>query len=198
MTRETVYVVTDCELDGPVPGRHSLLSFASVAVTAGGETLGEFEATLERLEGAVQDAGTLQFWARRPEAYAAATAAPEPPDRGMANFVCWVRRLPGPAVFAAHPVALDGLWMDFYLRRFTAERILSPPDAPRPLFRHAPLCLASFAAGRLGWPPQDCRSDRYPPDWLGRYAHTHRAIDDARGYARLLATLMRAAPLAAP
>lgn len=46
---ERVYVVTDIEVDGFVPGPHSML--ASVAVTASGEHVGEFEAVLERLPG---------------------------------------------------------------------------------------------------------------------------------------------------
>ena len=30
---------------------------------------------------------------------------------------------------------------------------------------------------------------RVPPDWYGNIPHTHRAIDDARGYANVLAKL---------
>src|SRR4051812_45474477 len=62
------------------------------------------------------------------------------------------------------------------------------------LFRHPPLCLMSFAAGRLGWPSWECDVDRYPPEWLGDRAHTHRAIDDASGYAHLLAHLLSTLP----
>ena len=55
---EPIYVVTDVEFDGPVPGRHSLLSFASVAVSANGERRGIFEAVLARLEGSHPDPET--------------------------------------------------------------------------------------------------------------------------------------------
>ena len=30
---------------------------------------------------------------------------------------------------------------------------------------------------------------RVPPEWYGHIAHTHRAIDDARGFANVLAKL---------
>ena len=40
---ERVYVVTDIEVDAFVPGAHSMLAIASVAVTAAGEQVGEFE-----------------------------------------------------------------------------------------------------------------------------------------------------------
>ena len=191
MIDRPIYVVTDAEFDGPVPGRHSMLSFASVAMTPDGRQHGEFEAVLGPLDGTSPDPETAAFWRTQPDAYAAATGNPEPPGVVMARFVDWVRSLPGDAIFAAHPLALDGPWIDFYLQRFTHERLLEGPWRPERLFRSMPLCLMSFAAGRLGWPTWMCDVDRYPADWLGDYGHTHRAIDDARGYARLLVTLMK-------
>ena len=56
------------------------------------------------------------------------------------------------------------------------------------------LCLQSFAAGKLGWPLWECRTDQFPAEWLGHVPHTHRAIDDARGSANLLVTLMKMSP----
>jgi hypothetical protein len=132
----------------------------------------------------------MAFWKTQPEAYAASTRNPEPPEAVMKRFVDWVRNLAGDAIFAAHPLALDGPWIDFYLQRFTQERLVEGPWRPKRLFRSAPLCLMSFAAGRLGWPTWTCDVDRYPVDWLGDHEHTHQALDDARGYAGLLVTLM--------
>jgi hypothetical protein len=191
MIDRPVHVVTDVEFDGPVPGRHSMLSFASVAVTPDGDTIGEFEVVLERLDGASADAETIAFWRTQPEAYAAATRDPQPAGLAMPRFVAWVRSLPGEPIFTAHPLALDGPWIDFYLQRFTAERLIEGPWRSARLFRSAPLCLMSFAAGGLGWPISACDVDRYPAAWLGSHPHTHRAIDDARGYAHLLGVLMR-------
>jgi hypothetical protein len=45
-------------------------------------------------------------------------------------------------------------------------------------------------AKRLVWPAWARDVDRYPADGLGDHEHTHQAIDDARGYAHLLVTLM--------
>jgi hypothetical protein len=185
-----VYVVTDVELDGPVPGRHSMLSFAAVAVTPDGHQHEEFEAVLGQLDGASPYSETMAFWKTQPDAYAAATRNPEPPGAVMKRFVDWVRGLAGDAIFAAQPLALDGPWIDFYLQSFTQECLVEGPWRPKRLFRSAPLCLMSFAAGRLGWPTWRCDVDRYPAGWLGNHDHTHRAIDDARGYARPLVTLM--------
>jgi hypothetical protein len=46
-----VYVSTDIEADGPIPGGNSMLSFASAAFTADGTMLGTFTANLETLPG---------------------------------------------------------------------------------------------------------------------------------------------------
>lgn len=192
MIDRPIYVVTDVECDGPVPGLHSMLSFASVAVSPDGDEHGEFEAVLGKLEGASADPETMAFWRTQPEAYAAATRNPEPPETVMKRFVDWVRTLAGDAIFAAHPLAIDGPWIDFYLQRFAQERLFEGPWRPKRLFRSTPLCLTSFAAGRLGWPTWECDVDRYPADWLGQ-EHTHCAVDDARGYARLLVTLIKRA-----
>ena len=66
-----IYVVTDCEFDGPVPGAHSMLSFGSVVLSETGETLGEFEGVLESLDGATTDPETMAFWKKHPEAWEA-------------------------------------------------------------------------------------------------------------------------------
>src|SRR3546814_5487363 len=58
--------------------------------------------------------------------------------------------------------------------------------------------LQAFAAGRSGWDFAACRTEDYPPEWLGHVPHSHRSIDDARGYANLLRTLLQMkAPAAA-
>jgi hypothetical protein len=180
------YVVTDCEFDGPTPGANSMLSFGSVAVSAAGRMIGEFEAVLEPLDGAASDLGTMAFWQRHPEAWAAATGNPEPAAAAIKRFVDWIKSLDGEPIFAAHPVALDGPWFDFYLRRFTGRPLLEGPWVSDRLFRHAPLCLMSMVAGSTGRGHWECDVDNYPPEWLGSVEHTHRAIDDARGYANLL------------
>lgn len=58
-----VYVVTDIESDGEVPGRNSMMAFASVAVSMNGQALGEFEAVLESLPDASPNDETMA-WSR--------------------------------------------------------------------------------------------------------------------------------------
>ena len=50
-----IYVSTDVEADGPIPGIHSMLSFGSAAYLADKTLLSTFTANLETLPGAVAD-----------------------------------------------------------------------------------------------------------------------------------------------
>ena len=192
MLQNPIYIVTDVELDGFVKGVNSMLSFGSVAVTADGRMLSEFEANLARLDGAEQDPIVMEWWATEPEAYAASTRGPQAPAEVMPRFADWVRGLPGDAIFAAHPLALDGPWIDHYLECFTSDQLFEHPRRAGRLFKAPPLCIMSLAAGHLGRPIWDCNVNAYPPEWLGHHQHTHRAIDDARGYAHLLVHLTAA------
>jgi hypothetical protein len=187
---DPVYVVTDIEADGPTPGAYSMLSFASVAVAADGSVLGEFDAVLQKLPGAERHPATWAWFESEPEALRAATANPQPAETVMPAFARWVAGLPGNAIFTAHPLGFDGPWIDHYLHRFVGERLNDDWRAPSRLFKYPGLCLRSFAAGRLGRPIWQCDADHYPPAWLGFNAHTHRALDDARGYAHLLRLLL--------
>ena len=184
------YVVTDIEADGPTPGKHSMLSFASVATTHEGREVGTFEAVLIPLTDSRPDADTMAWFETQPKAYAAATANPRPATDVFADFVDWVLALPGKPVFAAHPIVFDGMWIDFYLQKFTNRVLRQGPRDKAPLFYASGICIRSLAAMQLGWPIWDCQPDRYPPEWLGHYKHSHSAIDDARGYSNLLATLL--------
>ena len=65
------------------------------------------------------------------------------------------------------------------------------------LFDGPGLCLRSYAAAVTGRPVAEVSPANLPPAWLGDIPHTHRAIDDARGYAHLLGVLFRRARQAA-
>lgn len=185
------YVVTDIEVDGPWPGPNSMRSFASVAVTAHGTELGHFEAVLESLPGAAPNPDTYAWFQTVPEAWAAATADPRPVDEVMTSYVTWLRELPEPRTFAASPIAFDGGWIDYYLRRFTRFGLVQGPYEQDVLFHGPGLCLRSYAAAVTGRPVAEVTPSTLPTDWFGNVEHTHRAIDDALGYANLLQELFR-------
>lgn len=184
-----IYVVTDVETDGPSPGLHSMRSFASVAVRLDGTELGRFEAVLEPLPGTSPDPATLDWFRSVPEAWTAATTDPEPAAAVMARWTAWVRALPGVAVFAASPLAFDAAWVDHYLRRFTRDGVMQGPYEQDRLFGGPALCIRSYASAVTGRPVAELPPGSLPDAWSGGVPHSHRAIDDAVGYARLLVTL---------
>ena len=89
-----IYVSTDVETDGPIPGPHSMLSFASAAYDADKTLRATFSANLETLPGASPDPSTLAWWQGQPEAYAATRTDLEEPSLALRRYVAWVRRLP--------------------------------------------------------------------------------------------------------
>lgn len=193
---DVTYVVTDIECDGPNPNRNSMLSFASVAVSAMGEVLSEFEAVLHPRPDRSPDNGTMDWWHSLPEVWAAATTNPEPPAVVMERYGTWVESLPGKRVFAARPLIFDGPWMDHYLDHYLNSRANVGIRLERKVFNgFAALDLDSLIAGLMYQPHRVAFKPEWPADWLGDHPHTHRAIDDARGYASVLQNLLALARL---
>jgi hypothetical protein len=185
------YFVTDIEADGPFPGANAMRSLAGVALSDGLEEVGEFAENMEALPGTRPSPATVVWFERdAPEAWSALQVNPKPAGEVMAAFVRWVEAFPQPRIFVAHPVVFDGFWVDYYLAAHTAKRLFSYAGHADALFVDGGLDLASLAMGALGRPFVDSRRDRLPPELLEGRAHTHLAIDDARGYARLLRNLL--------
>lgn len=186
-----VYIVTDLETDGPDPGVHSMLSLASVACDAAGRRLGHFTINLQAMPGHQADAGTLAWWRTEPAAWAALQQERVPAQQAMDRFVAWVRGFGPAAVFVGSPLIFDGAWVDWYLRRFAATRLLRAPRSEAHLFAGGGLDLASFVMGRTGLSYAQCTAKQYPEEWFGGHPHSHIALDDAEGYAHLLGRVLR-------
>ena len=135
-----VYVSTDVEADGPIPGPHSMLSFASAAYRADKTLVGTFEANLTVLPGARGDPKTMEWWQGQPEAWAACRTDTREPGAVMPEYVAWLKSLPGKPVFVAYPAAYDFMFVYWYLIRFAGE---SP-------FSHSALDIKSYAMALLG------------------------------------------------
>lgn len=186
-----IFIVTDIESDGPTPLHNSMLSFASVAIEADGTLHGEFEAQLTQRPDRTTNEQTMAWWATQPEAWAATTANAEAPELVMPRFADWVDSLPGPKVFVAAPMIFDGLWMDHYLDEFAGTRVLSGPFKSRQIFRGGGVCLYTMAGTLRGAPYLDWGMSKLPAEFYGHIAHTHKAIDDARGFAHVLVELFK-------
>jgi DNA polymerase III alpha subunit (gram-positive type) len=190
-TANPTFVVTDIEADGPTPLHNSMLSFASVAIDAEGNRHGEFEAVLTPRPDRGQNEQTMAWWRTQPEAWAAATTGAEPPEVVMPRFADWVDSLPGPRVFVAAPMIFDGLWMDHYLDEYAGTRVLGGPFKTRQIFKGGGVCLYTMAGTLRGAPYLDWGMSKLPAEFYGHVPHTHKAIDDARGFANVLVELFK-------
>jgi hypothetical protein len=179
MKRE-IYVSTDVEADGPIPGPHSMLSFASAAYTADKELVDTFSANLETLPGAAGHPKTTAWWETQPEAWAACRDDPQPPEAVMPAYRAWLEGLPGRPVFVGYPAGYDFMFVYWYLIRF-AER--SP-------FSHSALDIKTLAMAMLGVGYRDATKRRMPKRWFDDLPHTHVALDDAIGQGALFCNML--------
>src|SRR5262245_37394590 len=94
-----IYVSTDVEADGPIPGRYSMLSFASAAFDAGGTMVGTYAANLVTLPDAIADPDTMAWWEQHPEAWQACRSDLRDPTEAMTEYRAWLEGLLGKPVF---------------------------------------------------------------------------------------------------
>ena len=86
-----IYISTDIESDGPIPGPNSMLSFGSAAYMADKTLVSTFSANLETLPGATADPKTAAWWVTQPEAWAASRVNLEAPAQAMHRYLTWVK-----------------------------------------------------------------------------------------------------------
>lgn len=180
MARE-IYVSTDVESDGPIPGPNSMLSLGSVALDADGTRHGEYSASLLELPGATPDPRTMAWWRTQPEAWEACRRDPRPPELVMPEYAAWVESLPGAPVFVAYPAGYDFLFVYWYLIRF----------AGRSPFSHSALDVKTLAMSLLGCGYRDAVKRNMPREWFSAKRHRHVALDDAREQGDLFLAMLR-------
>lgn len=176
-----IYVSTDIEADGPIPGPHSMLSFGSAAFTAQGELLQTFTANLECLPGASGHPDTLRWWDTQPEAWAQARSNLQAPETALPAYRDWLRALPGKPVFVGYPAGYDFLFVYWYLMRFAGE---SP-------FSHSALDIKTYAMAMLGTRYHRSVKRVMPRRWFAPVPHTHVALDDAIGQGYLFCNMLQ-------
>jgi hypothetical protein len=164
-----VYVSTDVEVDGPIPGPHSMLSFGSAAYLADKTLLSTFTANLETLPGASAHPDTLTWWTAHPEAWQACRRDPRAPADVMRDYVAWLEALPGPTVFVGYPAAFDFLFVYWYLMRFVGR---SP-------FSFSALDIKTMAMTLLKTDFRAISKRKLPSRWKDGLPHRHIALDDA-------------------
>lgn len=177
-----IYVSTDIEADGPIPGPHSLLSFASAAFLPDKTLVDTFHANLQTLPDAEGHPKTMEWWQTQPEAWAACRADVRDPAEVMTDYVRWLKSLPGRPVFVGYPAAYDFMFVYWYLMRFAGE---SP-------FSHSALDIKTFAMALLNKGYRDSVKRNMPQEWFDKLPHTHVALDDAMEQGALFCNMLAA------
>lgn len=162
-----------------------MLSMGAVATTAEAE-LASFYRKIKALEGASEDAPTMEWWKTQPEAWQEVTENAEPAELVIKDFFDWVKSFGKQPVFVAHPIGFDYAIVSWYLWKFVGDD---------PFIDHVAaartLDLSSFIAGKFGLKLDDAKRNNLPR-WVktGMPEHSHKALDDARGYGVILRNVL--------
>lgn len=167
---QEIFVSTDVESDGPLPGPNSMLSFGSAAFTIEHGLVGTFSANLELLPGATPDPVTkAEFWDKNPEAWEACRKDLRQPKEAMVAYVDWINTFKGKPVFVGYPATFDFMFLYHYLIVFTGK---SP-------FSFSALDIKSYAMAIMKKGFRDSTKRNMPKHWFPKTKHTHVAVEDA-------------------
>jgi len=170
-----IYISTDIEADGPIPGPHNMLSIGCAAFGPQRNLLDTFSANLTEMPDTTMDPDTKKFWDKFPEAYAETRKNMVHPEVGMRLLEKWLKTLPGKPVFVAYPAGFDFTFVMWYLYTFIGY---SP-------FSHAALDMKTYGMCLMGKEYRRSTKRNMPKKWwLKKLPHTHVALDDAieQGY----------------
>lgn len=186
MPRQDVYVSIDIEADGPAPGLNSMLSLGAAAFVLPSRTpIATYEVNLKPLEGASQNADTMEWWKKFPEAWDYVTSNQREPSEAIPEFKAWAQNLKthGSPVMVTYPT-WDYMWVEWYMLKFG--------DGWKTPFGIGSLDIKSLAMAVL-------KNDRFketskrkmPKRWFeGAPPHTHKALDDAHGQGVMLVNIL--------
>ncbi len=169
MSRPEIYVSTDIEADGPIPGEYSMLSFGSAAFSKNKKLISTFSANLKTLPGAKQDKATMHWWRKQPQAWKACRENLQDPKEAMIKYVKWLKRLDGAPVFVAYPAAFDFTFIYWYLMKFVGK---NP-------FSFVALDIKTYAMAMLKKRFHSISKKTMPKEWFDESKKSHVALEDA-------------------
>ncbi len=158
-----------------------MLSLGSVAYDGSGTELGTFSANLERLSDSIQDAKTMEWWERYPEAWESCRSDLRSAEQVMLDYCEWLEGLSGKPVFVAYPAGFDFTFVYWYLMKFVGR---SP-------FGFSCLDIKTLAMAIMGTAFRGSTKRFMPPRWFGEQAHSHIAIEDAREQGELFFSMLK-------
>lgn len=178
---QEIFVSTDIEADGPIPGDYSMLSFGSVALTAKKKIVGSFSANLETLPGAGQDYGTMKWWKSQPQAWEACRKNLEKPEVAMKRYLKWLNSLPGSPVFVGYPAGFDFMFIYWYMMKFTKKCPFSFMALDIKTYAMAILKKQKF---------KSVTKSTMPVEWFDTRKKSHVAVEDAMDQGLLFCNML--------
>lgn len=170
------YIVVDVEADGPAPGLYSMIQLGAVMVhNPSGEQWQPFSVGFCGELAPISDDYI-------PEALAVSEFTREetlgflPPEATMTAFMQWFNRVTKherPVLFVSDNAGFDWMFFNYYAWRYLDGNPLG----------FSPFSLTSFYKGYA-------KSMRASFKHLRKTRHSHNALDDARGNAEALCTLL--------
>lgn len=173
-----VFIATDVEADGPIPGPYSMLSLGMAVV--GHPELG-FYTELKPISSEFLPAALAVSGLDRDRLIAEAP----PPEIAMKDAAKWVNGLRkiGRPVFLAAPAVWDGMFVHWYFTRFTGSSPFGSTGGG--------IDLRSFWMGLTACEWADSRKGEIKHELaLKDLAHTHHAGEDARELATVFEAVL--------
>lgn len=175
-----IYVSTDVETNGPIPGEYSMLSFGSAAFNPDKKIISTFSANLKTLAGARQDPETMKWWKTQDKAWQASRVNPQAPKKAMNDYLKWLKTLPAKPVFVGYPASFDFMFICWYLNKFTGQ---NP-------FSYVALDIKTYAMAMLKKPFSKISKSVMPKEWFDECKKSHIALDDAIEQGRLFCNML--------
>lgn len=166
---DRIFVVVDCEADGPAPVLYSMVCFAAVAVEPGlSRTFyGETAPITDRF---IPEALAVSGMTR------AQHESFDDPALAMARFAEWLDQLGGQPVFVSDNNGFDWQWINYYLHRYVG----------RNPFGHSSRRIGDLWAG---FNRNMSRGSGYKA--FRTTTHDHNPLNDALGNAEALLEMSR-------
>lgn len=176
-----IFISTDIESDGPIPGDNSMLSLGAAALTKEGDLVSTFSGNLKPLLGATPNKDTMDWWSKNESAYLEATKNAENPEVVIKKYVDWVNSLDGTPVFVGYPATFDFLFVYWYVVHFGYE---SP-------FSFSALDIKTYAMAIMKTEYRKSTKKNMPKRWFPKDKHTHVAVDDAIEQGKLFINMLK-------
>jgi hypothetical protein len=183
-----LYISTDVEADGPIPGPYSMLSIGmAAAATSDGTTFTRLDPAVQTFYRELQPISDTYV----PEALAVSgldraaltTTGASPADAMTAN-VTWITEVAAHhrarPVFVAYPLGFDWMFTYWYQQRFTGGS---------PFGHSGHIDVKTLFATKAAVPVRTVGKRSMPRSLLSGRRHTHHALDDAIEQAELFCNI---------